>query len=883
MPSYKIEALKDISIEFRESEFVSILGPSGCGKSTLLNIIGGLDRYSFGSMSIDGISTKEFSDNHWDSYRNSTIGFVFQGYNLIPHLNVFENIELSLTISGDKKADRSKKVYQVLESVGMLTEIKRKPGQLSGGQSQRVAIARALVNDPSIVLADEPTGALDSELSLQIMELLKKISKNRLVIMVTHNRELANIFSTRIIELKDGRIIADSNPYSTSETFLTTNIDDSNNESKIIPELQDKIEKENKTEQARKQKKRNKKTIKSERKLLVQNILFRTKAEYSNVSEIPFKKVSMGFGKAIVISFRNMMTKKRRTTLTSIAGSIGIIGIALVLSLSYGYNVYIADMQSSMLSNVPIGIYEYSLDYNAAFDAMQGLTGSPKEGDFRDDEIIMLREGATEAGPASVLSLFTNSISRNKITPDLINYLKGINTNLIDGMNFIYGTRMNLVSEYYDEHGIIKYADISQVPSATTAMTIATTVLGGNGQEPPHWNQLPGNIDFISKYYDVIGGKYPENKNEIVVVVDGNNSIDIPTLEEFKIDFYQRDLNKSILTDENSDLIIRESLSFNDVIGKKFKLIHFNDYFVENDEGLFEIPESQTSLSNMYNLDNSETLEIVGVLRIKPGASTDLVGTNICYLPDLAEYVLLNAMESDICNAQRIDISNSVLKGHTMPIESDDKNIITFFMTGLQKTGYLKSIGLDPVPTYIGIYPKDFNSKTILVNLLNDYNEGLEEEYKINYFDISEMFIHNMRIAVDLITKVLISVASISLIVSCIMISIMTGNSVAERTREIGILRSIGARKLDIFSIFNAETIIIGLFSGLIAIGVSYLFIPLANYLIGVATGIFGVMILNPIHAFLLVIISFVLTFISGLIPSQMAANRNVVDALRLE
>ena len=861
MGDYTVRALRGVSLAFRESEFVSIIGASGCGKSTMLNIIGGLDRYTTGDLVIGNTSTKDFKAVQWDAYRNATIGFVFQNYNLIPHLTVVENVELALSLSGVDKNTRRKMAVAALERVGMGDELRKKPSQISGGQMQRVAIARALVNNPRIVLADEPTGALDSKLSVQVMELLKEVAKDRLVIMVTHNNELAQTYSTRIVKLRDGLVESDTMPYEWEPELVKTD-----------SLAEKKEEKEAGTPSA------------AARALNALGI--KAKGQKS-----PFRATSMKATTAFSLSLKNLVTKKRRTFLTSFAGSVGIISLGLVLAMSNGFNMMLDSMQASVLASVPIGIYEYSMDYSVLTDVFENYDYDPNT--YPDDDLIHFTElnsGSTMGSGGmfdlgGIMEAVSGSVGRNHITESYVDYVSRMDPAWYNSINYFYGTKMNILAETRDETGATIYEDVSPTPQTTTAWTIAGQVLGSNGQEPVNWFQLAGDRDFVLSNYDLIGGEYPDAYNEIVLVVDGNNMIGPEALIQFGVDVYERDAEGNILLDEDGDEIIRKFISFDEILGDngpKMKLVDNNTYYYQAGENRYRVNEINESL---YNNEANVELELVGILRLKPGG-TGFVGNALCYTPELSEHVFESVIDSDVSKAQAALLAENpgsgtcVITGDDFfdgSLGADNDSMTGLIFKGLGRTAKLKALGVDTTPVYLTIYPVDFDAKNEITSYLNAWNDS-HPNSTVEYFDVTEMFIANMRIMVDLMTTVLIAVASISLIVSCIMISIITSNSVVERTREIGILRSLGARKKDISRVFDAETSIIGLFSGVIGIAIAYALVPFANFLIGT-----DLLSLNPLHALLLVVLSFALTVLSGLVPSQMAARKNVVDALRIE
>ncbi len=903
MGEYQVNALRGVTLAFRESEFVSIIGASGCGKSTMLNIIGGLDRYTTGDLIIGDTSTKDFRSEQWDAYRNATIGFVFQNYNLIPHLTVLENVALALSLSGVVKAERNKRAAEALEKVGLGAELKKRPSQLSGGQMQRVAIARALVNNPKIVLADEPTGALDSELSIQVMDVLKEVAKDRLVIMVTHNNELADAYSTRIIKLNDGLLERDTNPYEW-EPIEEENLQYIYSD-KYISNNKDAVKDSAIAEDDE--------TAPQTKETLLEKINVLNKlgiGSRKKDSSSPFKATSMKAKTAFQLSLKNLITKKRRTFLTSFAGSIGIISLALVLSMSNGVNLFVDNMQTSILASVPMGVYEYSMDYSVLermFGALEAAaTATPENPNgnsdvdiFTDNKEVFVNTGSSDVNSMSgmmegLINQVANSIGKNAITEEYVQYLYNMDEDWYKAIQCYYGVQMNIITKTQNSDGSYAYKDISPETKVTHAMNIAMQVLGGSGLEPNNWYQLAGDKDFVNEYYDVIGGRYPTAYNEIVLVVDNYNNISITALEQFGVDVYQRNADGSVITDENGKPVYVDSISFDKILSQEFKLIYNNDYYVKDSGDTYSISVPSEELYN-----KGETLKVVGILRMKPNSMVSLVGSSFCYTSALGEHVLNNAKVSNVTLDQKASIESgspkvlinnykySYIPTDHEPSKSNNAgaimtNMLGFMTRGLEGTSFKKALAIDTTPVYMYVYPTDFEAKLAI----NEYMDEWNNEHSgalVEYFDISEMFIGTIRSMIDLMTYVLIAVAAISLIVSCVMISIVTSNSVVERTREIGILRSLGARKKDISRVFDAETAIIGAFSGVLGIGIAYALIPLINLLLQNATGFPSLLNLNPIHAVILIVLSLGLTIISGLIPSQSAANKNVVDALRIE
>lgn len=742
-------ALKGIDLKFRKSEFVAILGPSGSGKTTLLNIIGGLDRYNSGDLIINGKSTKKFSNTEWDAYRNNCIGFIFQSYNLISHISVLENVEMGMTLSGIQSSKRKKKALEVLEKVGLKNHAHKKPNQLSGGQMQRVAIARALANDPDIILADEPTGALDTKTSVQIMELIKEIAKDKLVIMVTHNPDLAKEYASRVVEFKDGELISDSNPV--------------------------KDEKEKK--------------------------------------KFSIKKTSMNFLTALKLSFNNIKTKKGRTFITSLASSIGIIGIALILALSNGFKLQIDKFEKDTLSQMPIVVSPTVLvaDEKAQQEFMNQYKGKNNNAFTDKNEIYPL---------ISILNL----THTNNINLDYIDYLEKVDSNLIGGISYTRSTKLNLL-----------YKDSS------IKMLDSTKLLF------PLPESIDGKVDsVINDNFELIYGKMPEEKNEIVLLIDTNNRLNLSTLEMLG---YSKD----------------DVVQFDEMLSKEFKIVLNDDFYTKvNDSFIMNM-----DLEKLYDNENNMTLTITGIIRGKKDSKfAEYSGSGFCYKESLMDYVMKLNNSSEIIKSQR-EKDYNVLTGEKI----DDST----------KETMLSYLGAKSAPMLIQIYPKDFKSKDQLLTYLDSYNENKSEDDKIIYTDYAETITSLSGNIMDAITVVLIAFSAISLIVSSIMIGIIMYISVLERTKEIGILRALGARKKDITRVFNAETFIIGLFSGILGISIALLLCIPANIIIENLTSLKNVANLNPIHALILVTISLILTIIGGYIPAKLASKKNPVEALRTE
>lgn len=751
------QALKGINLNFGDKEFVAILGSSGSGKTTLLNIIGGLDHYDSGDLIIKGKSTKKFKEKDWDAYRNNSIGFIFQSYNLIGHISVLGNIELSMTLSGVSSKEKKQRAMEVLEKVGLKEHAHKKPNQLSGGQMQRVAIARALVNNPEIILADEPTGALDSTTSVQIMELIKNIAKDKLVIMVTHNPELAEKYATRIVEVKDGLVINDTN---------------------------------NEKEQGNSQ------------------------------QEYKLKKTSMGFFTALKLSFTNIWTKKGRTLLTAFASSIGIIGIALILSLSNGFDIQIDEFQKNTLSQMPIAISQVAMNMDE--ESFAEMTNSSENEEKEIDE--------SKIYPQKQLEDITHT---NKFTKEYVNYIENINPDLIGGISYNRATNLNIITKNNN--------DYKMLDSQTTFFPLPEQIEEGREDT------------IIKENFELINGRMPTEKEDILLLINTKNQ-----------------LNSTILKAIGYDNV--DSINFDEIVGKEFKLI-LNDDLYKNNGEFYTI---NTNYEEMYNNKNAVTLKICGIIRgKKDNKFAEMSGNGLTYTQKLMKYVIEKNNESAIVKAQENKDYN-ILTGEKFEEDSSNQGAST-------KDTTLAYLGADTVPVMIQIYPKNFETKKEVLAYLDKYNEGKSDDDKIIYTDYAETITTLSGGIMDAITIVLIAFSTISLIVSTIMIAIITYISVLERTKEIGILRAIGARKKDVTRVFNAETFIIGLCSGILGITIANLLTIPINKVILNLTQLENVAKLNPMHAITLIIISIVLTLIGGWIPAKMASKKDPVNALRVE
>ena len=855
----KVEALKEINLEFRKSEFVSILGQSGCGKTTLLNIIGGLDRYTSGDLIINGKSTKKFKDKEWDAYRNYSVGFVFQNYNLIPHQTVLSNVELALTLSGVSKKERKKKAIAALEKVGLKDQIHKKPNQMSGGQMQRVAIARALVNDPDIILADEPTGALDTETSVQIMDILKEISKNKLIIMVTHNPELAEKYSSRIVKILDGKIMDDSNPYTEKD-------------------------KENETMQAKN------------------------------------GKTSMNYFTALSLSLNNLMTKKGRTFLTAFAGSIGIIGIALILSLSNGVQKYIQKVQEDTLSSYPITIQEESIDMGSMMATMMEEQNNKVE--HGNDGKVYSRNIMSNMLSNLSVKMKTNNLEEFK------KYIENENTDIKNNANAIqysYGLDLNLYKED-TANGIVQVNPSTVMNSiglgSTTkneddsSSSMFSTMSFGTSDV---WRELLDNKELINSQYDVLAGKMPEKYNEVVLIVDDNYEVSDYTLYSLGLKD-QSDLKAAMIALQKGEEVAKQETveyTFDELLKLSYKLLLNTDYY-QKANGIW-IDKSNDESYIKEKLKNAEDIRIVGIIKPKEGSNLQDTPGEIGYTKELTEYVINKVNDSEIVKEQKANPNVNVFTRMAFKDETEiakaNKNF-DFNELSPEQKAYLANLSQEELanimstytknnnatyekvlkrlgavdlnkPSTINIYPKDFAAKDVIAKEITKYNdkqrEAGKEENVIEYSDMVGMMMTSVTVIVNMISYVLIAFVSISLIVSSIMIGIITYISVLERTKEIGILRAIGASKKDISRVFNAETLIVGLAAGLIGIGVTLLLNIPINAIIKAVANVSGIASLPVVGGVILVLISIILTVIAGLIPSKVASNKDPVEALRCE
>lgn len=889
-------ALNDVNFNLRDNEFVAILGQSGSGKTTLLNIIGGLDRYDSGDMVINSVSTKKYKDRDWDSYRNHTIGFVFQSYNLIPHQSILSNVELALTISGISRGERKKRAKEALVKVGLGEQIHKRPNQMSGGQMQRVAIARALVNDPDILLADEPTGALDSETSIHVMDLLKEVAKDRLVVMVTHNAELAEEYANRIIRLHDGNIIDDTNTFEVDDT-------------KLAP------------------------------------------AQHKNLG-----KASMSFFTALALSFNNLRTKKGRTFLTAFAGSIGIIGIALILSLSTGVNTYIDTIQKDTMTSYPISIDSKSFDLTSMMTAGREAA-STEEVDHALDAVY------SNSINLEMASTATTSIKENNLT-SFKNYLDDEKSDIhryVGDNGIIYSYDVKFDAYAYDPDGELVNTDGSTFEddnssSMFAGMDMSSMSMSGMTASSNNFSELlPGTgstliSSAITDNYEILHGEWPTKYNELVLVLDENNEISTSALYELGLlpsSEYKEILDKI----DNSEDVDLEShkWSYKEACDQTFSMIPACDYYEENEDGLFDyIAEDEDKFDEL--LENSIELKVVGVIKPAEEAADTFITGSIGYTSALTSYLIDHAANSPVVTAQEKKTDVNILNGMTFEPENDKikvEDTIEYLsglgvsekaklckellgasaaedparaeaMMAMDETqlaatldDYLKDpeddallsiydsyistgnyddnmtafglVSLD-APTSISLYADSFDDKDEIAACIEDYNKTASKENQITYTDYVGLLMSSVTTIINVISYVLIAFVAVSLVVSSIMIGIITYISVLERTKEIGILRAIGASKRNISQVFNAETFIVGLISGLLGVGITLLLLIPGNAIIHAVTGIETVnAVLPAVSAVVLVVLSMLLTLIAGLIPSKKASKKDPVIALRSE
>lgn len=764
-------ALDGISVAFREREFVAILGTSGSGKTTCLNIIGGLDQYDSGDLVIKGKSTKDFSANDWDAYRNNSIGFVFQSYNLITHLSIVANVELGMTLSGVSREEKHKKALEVLEKVGLKEHLHKKPNQLSGGQMQRVAIARALANDPEILLCDEPTGALDSTTSLQIMDLIKEVAKDRLVIMVTHNPELAQEYADRIIRFSDGKIVDDTHPHK----------------------------------------------------------------ERPKTDQFHLKKTNMSFITALRLSFQNLKTKKGRTFLTAFASSIGIIGIAVILSLSTGFQSEIDNFQSDAMAEFPIIITKATqeVDINAMMEMSEGMQNRVYgTNEYADTKELQIKDSSGHV-----------EIHTNRIEDGFLDYIHKISPEICGSIGYTRIVNMNVVTKRSD--GTFVPVMIGTKRSNSSSQSMTSTSNMGISCYP---DSLAEGDNYLKDYYELIAGAYPENETDVVLVVETTNSIE-----------------KSTLTALGFDVEGKETLAFEEVVGTEFKVIDNNSYYQKTEFGTF-LPSND--YAGMYESGEGFTIRISGIVRAKEGTKMSMLATGIAYSDALSKRVIEAAADSEIVKAQK-EVDYNIMSME--PMDEQTKNNLVSYLGG------------DPTPYLLMVFPKDFSAKDKVLDYIDAFNEGKDKDDIIVYTDLAGTMSSMTSGIMDGVTLVLIAFAGVSLVVSMIMICIITYTSVLERTKEIGILRALGARKKDIARVFDAETCILGIFSGLLGVIIAWLCTFPINAVINSQAGLESAAHLQLLHAVILVAVSTVITILGGHIPAKLASKKEAVEALRSE
>ncbi|WP_407889215.1 ABC transporter ATP-binding protein/permease [Levilactobacillus sp. N40-8-2] len=759
------KALDDVSVAFRSQEFVAILGPSGSGKTTMLNGIGGLDIYDSGDLAIEGKSTKDFSAADWDAYRNNSVGFIFQSYNIISHLSILDNVEMGMTLSGVSNTEKKEKALKALDRVGLTDHINKKPNQLSGGQLQRVAIARAIANEPEILLCDEPTGALDTETSEEIMKLIKELSAERLVIMVTHNPDLAHEYADRIIEFADGKIQRDSDPYD----------------------------------------------------------------DHADAEQFKLKKTKMTFWTALKLSFNNIRTKKGRTALTAFASSIGIIGIAIVLALSNGFQTQINKTQSNTLAQFPITISQTAQDSSTT-----GPQNNKKT--TKSNKVVAKVSDADK------------SVHQNKITKSYLKYVKNINGDLSKNITYTYSTGMNLLRQTNGKTKTVSFSNTdSSSASGSSAMQSAMSASTGvGGSVYPSAND--GGTNFLKKHYKVIAGSYPKSANDVILIVDRDNSTNINALKNL-----------------NFDVKDNQKLNYDKIVGTKIKVVNNNNYYQSLPTGNY-VPNKATNA--LYNNKSNTTIKIAGILRVKAKSSENVLSSGIAYSDKLTQNIIKTNKNSDIVKAQKKADSN-VMTGQTVNKDT--------------KTNLVSYLGGSTTPASILIYPNTFKNKDKVLTYLDKYNKGKSKSDKVIYTDMAGTVSDLTGGLMDAITYVLVAFAGISLVTSMIMIAIITYTSVLERTKEIGILKALGARKKDITRVFDAETFILGVGSGVLGVVIAWLLTFPINIVLKNITDLSNVAHLNPVHGIILIIISTVLTMLGGHIPARMAAKKDAATALRSE
>ena len=901
-----VHALKGVSLEFRENEFVCILGPSGCGKTTLLNIIGGLDHYTSGDLVIQGRSTRDYRDRDWDIYRNHRIGFIFQSYNLIPHQTVLGNVELALTIAGVGREERRARAEQALARVGLAAELNKKPNQLSGGQMQRVAIARALVNNPDILLADEPTGALDSETSVQIMDLIREISGERLVIMVTHNPELAYQYASRIVRLKDGVVEADSMPYDSSEEPEEVR-EESAEEADVPAEPEERSAGGDALQDPE-----------AERELPEGTEERRAKKKEKK------PRARMSFLTSLALSAKNLLTKKGRTILTSVAGSIGIVSVCLVLALSSGFNNYVRKTEEDMLSYYPVTISESSFDLASAMTSFTSPQDMPDLSQL-DDQVYI---------DSFLTSLANGMATQNNISEEYISYLENMNPEWYAELMYSYGAAISdnlfLQAETFPEGDSTKTElttrSLSNLKNKyiTDLMAFASqydSLIGYADYFLDVVNVMPGTSDdtnlgygeYVLSQYDVIAGHFPQNENEVVLVVGANNQVTDLTLAQLGLLEEDRFMDLFNLGTDDSESVTdpdADRVNFEEILGKKYTFFYNDEVYTENEGwSQFSYLSGQYAFSYQGQRDNAEfiaaegeglNLEISGILRLKDGLSYGCLSAGLNLTENTVKAYIEGNLNSQIVQWMNSNEAKYTFNGtdlYLLPVATENLTSGYTLYEVLPGTSVyiaqtpdaaIKTLGGSRDVSRISIYATDFDSKENILAYLDQWNadhDGSEEEraQQITYTDTVGLLMGMVQQILDIITYVLVAFTAISLVVSSVMIGIITYVSVVERVKEIGVLRSLGARKQDVRNLFNAETFIIGLGAGLIGIGLSYFISIFINIAIQSLTGITGIAALPFTTALIMVLVSVVLTLISGLIPAQSAAKKDPVIALRTE
>ncbi|WP_143463424.1 ABC transporter ATP-binding protein/permease [Levilactobacillus enshiensis] len=760
------KALDNVSVAFRSQEFVAILGPSGSGKTTMLNGIGGLDIYDSGDLAIEGKSTKDFSEADWDAYRNNSVGFIFQSYNIIGHLSILDNVEMGMTLSGVSNQEKKEKALKALDRVGLTDHIGKKPNQLSGGQLQRVAIARAIANEPEILLCDEPTGALDTETSDEIMQLIKELSAERLVIMVTHNPDLARQYADRIIEFADGKIQHDSDPYD----------------------------------------------------------------EHADAEQFELKKTKMTFWTALKLSFNNIRTKKGRTALTAFASSIGIIGIAIVLALSNGFQAQINKTQANTLAQFPVTISQ------TATSTTGGTNSNDKVKTSKSNQV---KAKVSDADKAT---------HTNKLTKGYLTYVKKLDSKLSKNVTYTYSTGMNLLREVNGKTKTVSFSntDNSSANSASAMSAAMANSTGVGVSVYPSAND--GGTTFLKKHYKLLSGSYPKGANDVVLIVDRDNSTNINAL---------KNLGYTVKDNQKFD--------YSKIVGTTIKAVNNDDYYQSLPTGNY-VPNKATTA--LYRKSNNTTIKIAGILRVKSKSSENVLASGIAYSDKLTQNMIQANQDSKIVKAQKKADSN-VITGQS--VDSTTKKSLVSYLGG------------STTPASILIYPNTFKNKDKVLSYLDKYNRGKSKADKVIYTDMAGTVSSLTGGLMDAITYVLVAFAGISLVTSMIMIAIITYTSVLERTKEIGILKALGARKKDITRVFDAETFILGVGSGALGVVIAWLLTFPINIVLQNITDLSNVAHLNPIHGIVLIIISTVLTMLGGHIPARMAAKKDAATALRSE